>query len=146
MSKSDVGEVISLFVSLPKKKERVKKETIYVDTKGIVEDKFYDKDIQRSILLTSIESYALMQKHNIQMEYGILGENILTDYNPYYLAAGTKIQIGTALLEISQYCTICNHLSSIDPRVPELLKKDRGIFAKVLEEGKIQQGDKITLL
>ena len=141
-----VGKVISLFISLPDTKQRIEKENILVNTQGIVGDKFYNKDIQRSILLTSLESYTLIQGHQISMSYGALGENLLIDYNPYHLIAGTKLQIGEVLLEISQRCTICNHLSSIDKRVPELLKQDRGIFTKVLREGKINKEDKIIIL
>ena len=141
-----VGKVISLFISLPDTKQRIEKENILVNTQGIVGDKFYNKDIQRSILLTSLESYTLTKGHQISMSYGALGENLLIDYNPYHLIAGTKLQIGEVLLEISQRCTICNHLSSIDKRVPELLKQDRGIFTKVLREGKINKEDKIIIL
>jgi len=141
-----VGKVISLFISLPNTKQRIEKEKISVDSKGIIEDKFYNKDVQRSILLTSLESYALTQAHQIAMPYGALGENLLMDYNPYHLTPSTKLQIGEVLLEISQYCTICNHLSSIDKRVPELLKHDRGIFAKVLQGGQIMKEDKIIVL
>ena len=141
-----VGNVISLFLSHHQKKERIEKDYIVVNDKGILEDKFYDKDIERSILITSLDSYAITKKLNIDMPYGSLGENILIDYNPYQLTPGTKIHIGNTLLEISQYCTICNHLSSIDTRVPHLLKNDRGIFAKVLKKGDIKKGDKVELV
>jgi MOSC domain-containing protein YiiM len=141
-----VGKVISLFISLSHTKQRTEKEKISVDSQGIIGDKFYSKDVQRSILLTSLESYALTQAHQITMAHGTLGENLLMDYNPYHLTPGTKLQIGEVLLEISQYCTICSHLSSIDKRVPELLKHDRGIFAKVLQGGSIKKEDKIIVL
>jgi len=59
---------------------------------------------------------------------------------------GSKISIGKVLLVVTQNCTICNHLSSIDKRLPSLLKDDRGIFVKVVEGGVIEKGDKICLL
>jgi len=140
-----IGNVLDIFISNKLLKERVNCKKILLDPKGILHDKYYSTDIERSVLITSIESYRLLQSHNIIIEYGLLGENLLIDYNPYKLKPGTVLEIGTTLLEISQYCTICNHLSSIDPKVPQLLKNDRGIFAKVIKSGKITRDAKISL-
>lgn len=142
----NVGKVISLFISVQGSSTRDEKESFELDPKGIIEDKFYNKNILRSVLLTTQESYELANEHNIQMPFGSLGENILIDYNPYHLNGGDKLRIGEVLLQISQNCTICDHLSSIDEKLPTLLKDDRGIFAKVIEGGVIKKGDEIYLL
>jgi MOSC domain-containing protein YiiM len=141
-----VGQVLELFISREDKSKRSSRTIIEVDSKGMVDDKFYAKDLERSILLTSIESYELALKSNIEIPYGALGENILIDYNPYGLPVGAKVQIGEVVVEITQKCTICNHLSSIDKILPKLLREDRGIFVKVIEEGFIEKGDKLYLL
>jgi MOSC domain-containing protein YiiM len=142
----NVGKVINLFISVQGSSTRIEKESFELDPKGIVEDKYYDKNIHRSVLLTSQESYDLADEHDIQMPMGALGENILMDYNPYHLNPGDQLLIGEVLLQISQNCTICDHLSSIDERLPTLLKDDRGIFSKVIEGGVIKKGDQIYLL
>ena len=142
----NVGKVIDLFVSQQDKSGRAEKETLTLDPKGIVEDKYYDTNVQRSVLITSQESYALASSHHIKMPYGSLGENVLIDYNPYHLTAGDQLRIGDVILEISQYCTMCDHLSKIDKDLPTLLKDDRGIFARVLESGVIKKEDEIYLL
>jgi len=141
----NVGTIITLFISEEGNKERIEKATLHLDEKGITCDKYYNKDIQRSILITSIQSYALVEAHHIQIPYGSLGENLLIDYNPYHLTPGTKLQIGDVLLEISQYCTMCDHLSNIDKQLPTLLKHDRGIFAKVIKGGEIKKEDTIQV-
>lgn len=141
-----LGKIVHLFVSQEGVKERVEKNKLTLDEKGITEDKFYNKNIQRSILITSTASYNLALEKNISMPFGTLGENILIDYNPYHLASGSKLHIGDeVILEISQYCTMCEHLSNIDKRLPTLLKNDRGIFAKVVQEGHIKEGDEIYM-
>jgi len=145
MNKS-IGQVLELFISKKDASKRILKTTIEVNNNGIVDDKFYAKDRERSILLTSIESYALALKNGIEMPYGVLGENILIDYNPYALAMGTQLKIGNVILEVTQNCTICNHLSSIDKKLPSLLKSDRGIFVKVIEAGYINKDDELYLL
>lgn len=142
-----IGKITQLFISKQGHSSRIRKKTLSLNTLGIKEDKFYNKDTQRSILMTSQDSYTLMEQHNITVPYGTLGENILIDFNPYHLKPGTQFKVGeNVLLEISQYCTICNHLSAIDQHLPKLLKNDRGIFAKVLKEGVIAQGDNIYML
>jgi len=146
MNSNSIGEVLELFISKEGNSKRISKSVVELDKEGIVDDKFYAKDSERSVLLTSIESYSLAVRNNIHMTYGSLGENILIDYNPYTLTIGTRLQIGEVILEITQNCTICNHLSSIDKKLPKLLKDDRGIFVKVVEIGFIEKGDKIYLL
>ena len=145
MNKS-IGQVLELFISRKDVSKRISRTILEVDSQGIMDDKFYAKEVERSILLTSLDSYDLALKNNIEMPYGALGENILIDYNPYALAIGSQIQIGEVVLEITQNCTICNHLSSIDKTLPKLLKDDRGIFVKVVEVGFIEKGDKLYLL
>ena len=146
MKQTSLGNISALFISLRGSSTRESQPSIHLDLKGISHDKFYDKDIHRSVLITSKESYTLAQKHDIKIPYGSLGENLLIDYNPYHLPSGTQLSIGTCILEISQNCTLCDHLSSIDKRLPTLLKHDRGIFAKVIQEGEIKKNDEIFII
>jgi len=141
-----VGKLLSLYISTPEHSSTV--EQTYIDTEiaGIVGDKHYRKDTERSILITSIESYALLEAHDIHIPYGTLGENILIDYNPYHLPVGSQLKIGEAILEITQNCTLCKHLAIHDKRIPKLLKNDRGIFAKVVHRGRIKKDDPLYLV
>jgi len=146
VSTSHVGKILTLFISKNMSPKRATQAEIALDEKGILSDKFYDKGIQRSVLITSIDSYDLALEHGIKMPYGSLGENILMNYNPYALPTGSKLRIGEVILQISQNCTICNHLSHIDKKLPKLLKHDRGIFAQVVKGGVIKSDDSIYLL
>jgi len=140
----NVGKVLELFIAL-KGAPKQQRDMIEVDSDGIVGDKFYAKDANRAILLTSKESYLLAQKNGITFEYGLLGENILLDINPYGLLPGDRVKIGDLMLEITQNCTICNSLSKIDKTLPKLLQCDRGIFAKALSNGTIKNNDIIKI-
>ncbi|MBD3791999.1 MAG: MOSC domain-containing protein [Campylobacterales bacterium] len=140
------GKVIALYITTTETKQPIPKDALQVDEKGILLDKHYDKNIDRSILVTSRDSYLMAKQQGIEIPHGALGENILIDYNPYALPVGTRMKIGSAITEISQDCTLCKHLSSIDKRVPKLLKNDRGIFVKVVEQGWIKTGDDILIL
>lgn len=141
---SSSGVVLELFIAI-KGLGKEARDELNVDEKGILEDKFYAKDSNRSILITSKESYLLAKSQGIDAPYSALGENILIDINPYHLRCGDKIVIGDIELVITQNCTICNSLAKVDERLPEILKCDRGIFAKTLKSGKIRKGDSVKI-
>ncbi len=138
------GNISSLFCSTLN--GRTPATELLLDTKGIIKDKHYSKNIERSVLIASLDSYELAKSHGIDVPSGALGENLLIDYNPYHLTAGSRLKIGSVTLEISQHCTLCKSLTEVDGKLPKLLKNDRGIFAKVLEPGTIREGDDIYLL
>lgn len=144
-SLADNGKVLKLYISREGDTQRSHQEEIVVDENGVIGDKFYAKDPQRSVLLTAIESYLMAEKENITIEHGALGENILVDYNPYLLPSGTTLSIGTVILEISQGCSLCKSLTKIDSKLPKLLKNDRGVFVKVIKGGTIRAGDEVRV-
>ena len=146
MSNEKVGQVLNLFVSHSGVSQRIEKDVLSFNTLGVVEDKFYNKNIERSVLISSMDSYNLIKNYGLEMPLGYLGENILLDYNPYALEVGRVLRIGNTLLEITQHCTICNHLAVIDVKIPTLLKNDRGIFAKVIQSGDIKVADEVYLI
>ncbi len=146
MRSIQVGKVLALFISPKGSVAPMEQAEIHLDKKGMIGDKHYDTDTQRSVLITSMESYTLAKDYQIEMPHSALGENLLIDYNPYTLPLGAKLQMGNVILEITQNCTLCNHLSKIDKRLPKLLKHDRGIFAKVTQDGSIKVDDAIYLL
>ncbi len=142
-----VGKVYKLFITQKGTHTSIEKTSVTVDPKGIVGDKHYGTPAERTVLITSLDSYMLAEEQlSVQMPHGYLGENLLIDYNPYHLPAGSQLQIGSAMFEITQNCTLCNHLSKLDKRIPKLLKDDRGVFAKVVKEGEVKAGDTILRL
>ncbi len=146
MSTTTTGKIVKLFITQNNEdKTRVSLSEVELDADGILGDKFYAKDPQRSVLITSLDSYDLAKKNGIDITNGILGENILVDVNPYALQAGDRLHIGNATLEITQNCTLCKGLTTINSKLPKLLKNDRGIFAKVIsQKTKIKVGETIT--
>lgn len=143
----DLGEILALFISVttPTKK-RVSKTNVTIDENGIVDDKYYKKDNNRSILLSSNKSYEMIHNEGITAKYGELGENIVVSFNPYDLELGTKIKMGDCILEITEHCTICNSLKKIDDCIPTLLKNDRGVFVKVISGGVLSVKDQIEVI
>jgi MOSC domain-containing protein YiiM len=140
------GKVLGLFISNKTKSGRIEQDELVLDEKGIVGDKFYGKNIDRSILITSKHSYEMAKEKSISIDFGYLGENIVLDINPYDLNSGDEIQIADVKLCITENCTICNSLGKVDSSLPKLLAKDRGIFAKTIIGGNIRKGDIVKIL
>ncbi len=135
--------ILSLFISTPTATTR--QNNIVMDSRGIIGDKFYGKSQCRAVLIASFGAYSLMRQNDIIAPFGALGENILVDFDTNRLKPNDRLSIGDAKLQITQNCTICDHLSYIDQVVPALLKNDRGIFAKVIKNGTISIHSKMTV-
>ncbi len=127
------------------KNPRKECDCIKVDPQGVLEDKFYAKDPNRTILLSSIKSYEIAKQNGIELQEGLLGENIYIDIDPYTLLPGDELEIGEVRFAITQNCTLCKGLSQIDSKLPKLLKNDRGVFVRALGSGVVSVGDKVTI-
>lgn len=138
-----LGNSIELFISKDSD-TRVKKERLILEPDGVYDDKFKGKDIQRSVLLVSLESYKIAKENGINLCIGDLGENILVDFDLYSLELGTKLQVGNVIMQTSQKSSLCPSLSKISSKLPKLLKSRRGVFAKVICSGNINKGDSIS--
>ncbi len=141
----NVGQVLELYTTVKGDPTRIPQEILTLDTLGVVGDKFHGKDLERSVLIASNESYEIAHNNAIDIGNGLLGENILIDFNPYHLLPGDTFKIGSVTLEITQNCTLCKGLTSVNTKLPKLLKNDRGIFAKVLHSGNIKTGDTVSI-
>ena len=142
------GSVAALFLTEITTKRYLSQAQLDVTTDGIIGDKHFGQLPERSILLASTSSYRLIKDSlGVTMPHGYLGENILIDTldDLYRLPIGTPILIGNSVLEITQNCSLCNHLATLDRRIPKLLKDDRGIFAKTIRPGRIALGDQVRI-
>ena len=142
------GTVVALFLTETTTKRYLSQTKLTIAPQGIFGDKHFGQIQERSILLASTSSYRLIEDTiGVAMPHGYLGENILIDTKDdlYRLPIGTAIVIGNTVLEITQNCSLCNHLAALDRRIPKLLKDDRGIFAKTIRSSRIALGDHVCI-
>ena len=134
----NIGKVLEIFSAtkessgLPRPKV---KELNLIENFGIENDKFAGKKLEQTVMIVGLKSYEMASEQNINLEFGSLGENILLDFDPHNLEVGTNLQIGEAIIEITQVCTVCNHLSVFDKNLPQLLKAHRGLYCKIIKGG-----------
>jgi MOSC domain-containing protein YiiM len=145
MSKNILATVKELYISIKEEPHRLIKNELNIDPQGVKEDKFYGKDPLRAILISSIDAYHMAKQIDIDLQEGILGENILIEGSISSLHIGDRFKIGEVTFELTQNCTLCIGLSKIDSKLPKLLKDDRGIFVKAVNSGVIKKGDIIHL-
>lgn len=141
-----LGNIEELYISKEDIEDRLSQSEIVVDEEGVFIDKFYAKDRSRSILITSIEAYDIAKNNIGKISYGKLGENILVDFSLDRLKEGDRLKLGKVILEITKKCTLCNHLASVHEQLPVLLKDHRGMFAKVISGGIIQNEDTVYFI
>lgn len=134
----NIGKVVEIFSAtkessgLPRPK--VEKLNLIYDY-GIENDKFAGKKLEQTVMIVGLKSYEVAKSHNIDLEIGSLGENILLDFDPHFYKVGDIFQIGEAQIQITQVCTVCNHLSVFGKELPKLLKNHRGLYCKILNSG-----------
>ena len=86
-------------------------------------------------MIVGLKSYEIASQNGINLEFGCLGENILLDFDPHSLEIGTNLVIEDSIIEITQVCTVCNHLAVFNENLPILLKGHRGVYCKIIKSG-----------
>jgi MOSC domain-containing protein YiiM len=62
------------------------------------------------------------------------------------LPAGTRLDIGGAVLEITKDCEPCAFIDSLRPGLKDRMVRRRGMLARVVRSGEIRVGDEITAI
>jgi MOSC domain-containing protein YiiM len=77
---------------------------------------------------------------------GEVRENIVTrGLDLQALPPGTRLRIGSALLEITQDCEPCRFIDTLRPGLRARIVRRRGMLARVLDSGEIRTGDPIRI-
>ena len=136
-------------VCISEKKGTVKHPVDHIDIKlrhGIVGDA-HAADWHRQISLLASESVDKMKVKFPDIPIGAFAENILTTgIELSALPIGTKLQIGSTLLEITQIGKECHNDCAIRKQVGDCVMPREGVFAIVLKEGTIKSGDEISIV
>jgi len=143
-----IGSVIGTFSASKESKSmpRPKVESLnLIFDYGIENDKFAQKDLDKTVMILGNNSYTLSKENGIDLEYGSLGENIIFNFDPHSYAVNTIFVIGECEIKITEKCTICNHLAIFDKKLPKVVKDCRGLYCKIIKSGKIEKNLPIYL-
>jgi len=104
-------------------------------------------DWHRQVSLLALESIESMRAKGLDVGPGDFAENITTGgINLPSLPLGTRIRLGTALLEVTQIGKECHDRCDIFRQAGDCVMPREGIFARVLEGGGIHDGDSILVV
>lgn len=101
----------------------------------------------RAVLLQDIELLSILEEEGLPVAPGVLGENLtVRGLGVQKLAAGTRLRLqGGPLLELTEPRRPCFVLDEIHPDLQEAVYGRGGVFARVLEPGRVHVGQRIAV-
>ncbi len=126
------------------KKEPVA-EVILKEEYGVMGDAHADGQTHRQVSLLAMESIGKMREQGFDLKPGDFAENITTlGIDLVSLPVGTIIKVGNeAVMEISQIGKECHAGCAIRRQVGDCIMPREGVFARVIQGGRIKAGDPI---
>ena len=109
----------------------------------------------RQVLLIDTIILAELASHDIDLEPGMMGENIIVDgISVMSLAIGTRVEVGEALLEITEVRNPCYQLNEMHPRLLKVAEtsgtgpdpRNVGMLACILKRGWVRPGDSVLVM
>ena len=116
-------------------------EAVFVKDWGIEKDA-HAGHWHRQVSLLSYEKIEEFRKKGAQIGLGAFGENLIVEgYDFRNLPVGTRFQCGDVILEMTQIGKECHSHCEIYKRMGECIMPREGVFAVVIQGGKIKKGD-----
>jgi MOSC domain-containing protein YiiM len=113
---------------------------------GIVGDA-HAGEWHRQVSLLASESIDKMRKLGLDVDAGDFAENITTEgIDLVGLPVGSRLQVGEALLEVTQIGKECHTRCAIYQQAGDCVMPKEGIFARVVTSGTVRPGDVIEKL
>jgi len=101
----------------------------------------------RQVSLLAMESIDKMRAKGLKVRPGSFAENITTEgLELFTLPIGTRMKLGSALVEVTQIGKICHDKCAIYYAAGDCVMPREGIFVKVLEPGEVAVGDAVEIL
>ncbi|MCX7895240.1 MAG: molybdopterin-binding protein [Thermoanaerobaculum sp.] len=140
------GEV--RFVCLSEKKgtpKRAVPEATLVEGFGLAGDA-HGGDGHRQVSLLAEEDIHAMRQRGLTLEPGAFGENLVVARLAFsQLGIGSQLQVGEALLEVTQVGKACHRPCAIYYQTGDCIMPRAGLFARVLQGGKVRPGQPVTV-
>ena len=101
----------------------------------------------RQVSLLAWESIEKMRARGLNVRAGSFAENITTQgLELHTLPVGTRLRVGTALVEVTQIGKVCHDRCAIYYQAGDCVMPREGIFVRVLEPGEVAAGDVVEVL
>lgn len=145
---SNAGKLISIYTGRQKGASKMPVASAeLIPDHGVSGDHHAGTKPHRQVSLFARETLQEIQAAGIDVAAEDLSANLLTEGVAIdTLTIGTKLQIGAAVIEISEARKPCGSLTKIDKRLPKATYLRCGQFGRVITGGVIHAGDAIEIL
>jgi len=140
-------KIVSLAVSKKKgTQKKVVEEALLVQDHGIEGDA-HAGPWHRQVSFLAAESIEKARNQGLEVTFGDFAENIATSGIDWQeIPVGTQLRLGDrVLVEVTQIGKECHNRCAIYYKAGDCIMPKEGIFARVLEGGKIRPGDIIAI-
>ena len=136
------GTIVSIQVCpAPRAPMQAQENARAIEDSGLEGDRHAQSGGTRQVLLMDEETLS-----TFGLAAGTVKENITTrGIDLKTLAPGTRLVIGSAVLELTKSCTPCSRMDEIRPGLREALEGQRGMLARVVAGGILRVGDPIEI-
>lgn len=101
----------------------------------------------RQVSLLALESIEKMRQKGLDVHPGDFAENLtVAGLDLVALPVGTRLKVGNAVLEVSQIGKECHTRCAIYYQAGDCVMPKEGIFAIVIEGGRVAVGDTLEVL
>jgi MOSC domain-containing protein YiiM len=141
------ASVVAVCISLNKGERKTPVEQVMLRENHGIEGDAHAGEWHRQVSLLATESIAKMKALGLDVDSGDFAENLTTKgIDLVSLPVGTRLAVGTTLLEVTQIGKECHTRCAIYYQAGDCVMPKEGVFAKVLQGGNIAPGDSIRVV
>ena len=140
-------KIVSIATSRKKGTQKVTVAEAFLKKEHGLEGDAHAGTWHRQISFLASEEIAKARQKGLEVTFGDFAENIATTGVDWKnIPVGSRIRLGqNALVEITQIGKECHNRCAIYYKAGDCIMPREGVFARVLEEGKIRCGDQISI-
>jgi MOSC domain-containing protein YiiM len=140
-------KIISIATSKKKGTQKATVDEAFLKKEHGLEGDAHAGTWHRQVSFLASEEIDKAREKGLEVTFGDFAENIATTGVDWKnIPVGTRVRLGPdALVEITQIGKECHNRCAIYYKAGDCIMPREGVFARVLEEGKIRCGDPISI-
>ncbi len=144
VSQEEWGKVAAICTSEKKGTPKTEVNDAVLKENWGIEGDAHAGNWHRQVSLLAAEQIEDFKRRGAEIDFGAFGENIVTEgFELRNLPVGTRLEIGGAVLELTQIGKECHSHCAIHQVMGDCIMPREGVFAKVIKGGKVRPGEKI---
>lgn len=141
-----MGKIIAICTSDVRGVQKQPRDTAWLDKDWGIRGDAHAGHWHRQVSLLAAEEIAAFNEKGAGVQPGAFGENLVVEgIDLRRLPVGTLLQSGDVLLELTQIGKECHNHCAIYQKMGDCIMPREGVFARVIQGGKIAVGDEISV-